>query len=439
MRYEYFRLGDMFDIDKYWVYGKNKAWKTRLEHPTINSVPVISGVTINNGENYYTEDNYSDKEVFEDCLTISTRGEYSGTVFYHDGKFVLANNILAMPMFGLSKNVKLYLAACINKLGYGGYGGYPKKDTLKNDKIYLPIKTDENSSPIIDTDCKYHKDGYIPDFEYMERYIAELEQERIAELEQERIAELEQYLIATGLNDYTLTDEDKQVLSLIEPSRCNELADRADVGAVPKQDYKEFVIGELFVKENLKWRAKRKFNKKLDISQCMSDEFNLPLCNAKFGNNGIMYYGRKEDWDFVSGGIDIVNDGAISTGSVYPQPHDIGVLYNAYIVTVKDRNCNQQILEFLACVLEKAIKHKYGYELKASWDRVRNDKIVLPIQTDKNNNPIIDHTCKYHKDGYIPDFAFMERYIKAMEKVVIADVVKYKDGVIEQTKALVNT
>ena len=91
MRYEYFRLGDMFDIDKHWVYGKNKAWKTRLEHPTINSVPVISGVTINNGENYYTEDNYSDKEVFEDCLTISTRGEYSGTVFYHDGKFVLAN------------------------------------------------------------------------------------------------------------------------------------------------------------------------------------------------------------------------------------------------------------------------------------------------------------------------------------------------------------
>ena len=39
-------------------------------------------------------------------------------------------------------------------------------------------------------------------------------QERIAELEQERIAELEQYLIATGLNDYTLTDDDIKTLSL---------------------------------------------------------------------------------------------------------------------------------------------------------------------------------------------------------------------------------
>lgn len=44
------------------------------------------------------------------------------------------------------------------------------------------------------------------DWEYM--------QERITELEQERITELEQYLIATGLNDYELTDEDKQVLEM---------------------------------------------------------------------------------------------------------------------------------------------------------------------------------------------------------------------------------
>ena len=44
-----------------------------------------------------------------------------------------------------------------------------------------------------------------PDWNYM--------QERIAELERERIAELEQYLIATGLNDYELTEKDKQILA----------------------------------------------------------------------------------------------------------------------------------------------------------------------------------------------------------------------------------
>ncbi|KAA8788057.1 restriction endonuclease subunit M, partial [Lactobacillus crispatus] len=40
------------------------------------------------------------------------------------------------------------------------------------------------------------------DFNYMEQYIAELEQQRLAELEQQRLAELDSYLKATGLNDY---------------------------------------------------------------------------------------------------------------------------------------------------------------------------------------------------------------------------------------------
>ena len=44
-------------------------------------------------------------------------------------------------------------------------------------------------------------------------------------------------------------------------------------------------------------------------------------------------------------------------------------------------------------------------------------KIWLPIKSDGT-----------------PDFDYMERYIRAMEELVIADVVKYKDKVIEITK-----
>jgi hypothetical protein len=39
-------------------------------------------------------------------------------------------------------------------------------------------------------------------------------QHRIEELERNRIEELERYLVATGLNDYELTEEDIQILSL---------------------------------------------------------------------------------------------------------------------------------------------------------------------------------------------------------------------------------
>ena len=36
------------------------------------------------------------------------------------------------------------------------------------------------------------------------------------------------------------------------------------------------------------------------------------------------------------------------------------------------------------------------------------------------------------------DFEYMEKYIRAIEKVTIANVVKYKDSVIDVTKSIVN-
>ena len=72
--------------------------------------------------------NVSDTEIYKDCLTITTRGEYSGTVFYHDYSFVLANNILVMPMPNISKNAKLFLATDLQALPLGGYNNYPTKD-----------------------------------------------------------------------------------------------------------------------------------------------------------------------------------------------------------------------------------------------------------------------------------------------------------------------
>ena len=153
-----FRLGDLFDIENTWIYGKNKQYITRFDNPNDKSIAIISGITKNNGVNYYTNDKLSDDEIFHDCLTISTRGEYSGTVTYHSEKFALANNILVMPMPNLSKKAKLFIGSLINKLSYGGYSNYPKKETLKDDKIELPI----NSAGDID-------------FEFMNNFIKAIE------------------------------------------------------------------------------------------------------------------------------------------------------------------------------------------------------------------------------------------------------------------------
>ena len=172
-------------------------------------------------------------------------------------------------------------------------------------------------------------------------------------------------------------------------------------------EWGEFLLKDLFEKLNLKFKRK-KFDKRFDISQEPTEEFSLPLVNAKDGNNGIMYYGREKDWEFAEMTIDIVNDVAISTANVYPQPQKTGVLYNAYLIKPKFTP-SIELLNFFATAIFKSIKHKFSYEYKASWDRVSQEKIYLPT-----------------KDGEI-DYEFMEKFITAVQKIIIADVVKYSE------------
>lgn len=143
--------------------------------------------------------------------------------------------------------------------------------------------------------------------------------------------------------------------------------------------WKEFLVGELFEKLDLKFLPERDFNKGLDISEFKSDEFSLPLVNAKHSNNGIMYYGRKSEWESASMTIDIVADGAASTGDVYVQPQETGVLYNAYLVKPKVSCATEAILFFLATVVQRCVKDHFGYDNKCTWEKVKLETVMLPV------------------------------------------------------------
>ena len=56
-----------------------------------------------------------------------------------------------------------------------------------------------------------------------------------------------------------------------------------------------------------------------------------------------------------------------------------------------------------------------------SWIKVKNEKIILPTN-----------------DGGEIDYEFMENFIKAIEKLVIKDVVLWADKKIEATKNVIN-
>lgn len=162
--------------------------------------------------------------------------------------------------------------------------------------------------------------------------------------------------------------------------------------------WETFTIEDLFNKCELKYK-KGKFNKASDISTTQTEEFNLPLVNAKHFNNGIMYYGRSSDFESESMTIDIVADGAASTGDVYAQPQETGVLYNAYLIKPKFKP-TENLLLYFSTIIQTSIKKKFGYENKCTWNKVKYLKILLPVI---NVNT--------------PDYEYMESYMKNIMQV----------------------
>ncbi|WP_407716403.1 restriction endonuclease subunit S [Campylobacter lanienae] len=321
---------------------------------------------------------YDDElKIYENHLTI----DMFCNCFYRNYKFLCDDNILVLlPKVDIGNKSLLFMTSAINKdKTKFGYEKQYRQKSFAEHKIKLPITAS----------------GEI-DFEFMESFVAELEAERVAELEA--------YLAAASLKDYELTADELSALSKFE-----------------NYNWGEFRIGDLFDKLSLKF-LKSNFDKSNDISKIQTTEFSLPLVNAKDGDNGIMYYGRECDFESAEMTIDIVNDGAVSTGNVYAQPQKTGVLYNAYLVKPKFENITKEILIYLATATQKSIKLKFSYELKASWERVKNESIKLPITA----------------NGEI-DFEFMNNFIKAIKKLVIKDVVLYTDNKIKATKSIVSS
>ncbi len=304
------------------------------------------------------------------------------------------------PKFEINHKIGLFLSTLFfgypKKFGYENMCSWAK---IKNDKVILPLKPTANTQTLDDID-----------FHFMETFIAELEQCRLAELEA--------YLKATGLENTTLSSAEENALNVFNNSGGG--------GNTPcGLTWQSFRLGDLFEKLDLKFK-KKIFNKQKDISKVQTSEFDLPLVNAKNGDNGIMYYGRSSDFESAEMTIDIVNDGAVSTANVYPQPLKTGVLYNAYLIKPKFTPTRETLLFFTPCIY-KAIKLKFSYENKASWNKVKNELISLPLKPTAKTQTF---------DGI--DFNFMHTLINALMKQTIQGVVQYSSAKIQATKEVIS-
>ena len=407
MRYEKYYIGNTPEHKGLFVQlrGKESA-PNRVPDGNIN---MVNETSTNNGIAKKASSNY----VFQaPAITVSVN--YAQTVFLQEEDFCASVNILILKSDWLTKMPKagLYVVPHLikNNQKYD-YSCKISKNRLNDTCITLPTldELDENSP--------YSDEGFVPDFDYM--------QERIAELEQERIEELEQYLIATGLNDYELTDKDKEILA------TKLIKGKASTDSVSASGC---------WKEARKFKVSRNHNE-IGLFDCFRGtrltksnriDGNIPLLTAGLGLGEGVAQNIKENDKLIKYSNDITID---MFGMCFYHDYEHYGDDNIHFLINDDIPGRSKL--FITQVLEKSLKGQFYYGRQFRMNFLEKMIIALPIQTDAEGNPIIDTDRKYHPDGYIPDWDFMEKYIRAIEKVVIADVVKYKDAVISKTKEIV--
>ena len=104
-------------------------------------------------------------------------GKVGCTAFYQPFDFCATSDVnVFTPKFELNYAIGLFIVTVINKgENYKwNYGRQCRVGDSKEIVIKLPIKTNEDGTPYIDQRYKYSKKGYVPYWEYMEKYIKSL-------------------------------------------------------------------------------------------------------------------------------------------------------------------------------------------------------------------------------------------------------------------------
>jgi len=274
-----------------------------------------------------------------------------------------------------SAKTMLFFTAAIEKslTGKFSYGKKLRSSQSKNFEIYLPTK-----------------DGEI-DFEFMEKFITELEAERISELEAYLKENNLAYLTAAGLKDFILTDEEKFALENL--NSCI---------------WQKFYLTEIFKMANTKSIVKEKI---------IPESGKIPYVTASAENNGVMTY-INCPYEWIDKGNCIMIGGKTLTFTFQEKDFCSNDSHN---IVLYAKNSAEKILYlFYMSALRASMQNKYSWGNSISMKKIQDDIFYLPT-----------------KDGEI-DYEFMEKFIRAVQKIIIADVVKYSEEKISAYRQAAN-
>lgn len=209
------------------------------------------------------------------------------------------------------------------------------------------------------------------DFQYMENLMKTLEQDRVKALDD--------YLTVTKLDNYQLNSEDKEVLAR-------------------SVHFSEFKIGDIF-----------EIHKGKRLTKADQIKGNTLFIGSTASNHGeTARIGQKPI--FKPNTITVCYNGSV--GETFYQDKPYWASDDINVLTLKNFKLDAEIAEYLCAVIKKAGK-QYGYAYKWNVSRMKESIISLPVD---NDNSI--------------DFEYMKKYIRAIQKTIVKDVVKYRDEMI---------
>lgn len=313
------------------------------------------------------------------CISVNYNGSV-GCSFYQEEPFYASDDVnicYSKENWILNRKRALFFCAVFKNFSQKfSYTQKWNKERMEKSRVLLPTTPDGT-----------------PDFSYMERYIGELEQARAGELEQERDSELAAYLRAAGLENYDLTAAEQTALDDFKNNRLN---------------FKEFKIGELFDVST----PKRKFN-----ANSVKFGGRFPYVVRTSLNNGIRDF-LDEDESFLNpaGTISFGQD----TATIFYQEKPYFTGDKIKILRFKLLGLNEKIANFMLTLMRKSFS---GFQ----WGQSSfNEKVLKNVVIEL---PVTNGT---------PDFAFMESFVTAQQKLAIRDVVLWKDKVISKTLEVIN-
>ena len=381
-----FRIGDLFDIHPTKTYKLNN-YELFATHGV---TPVLSNSSSNNGIS-----GYCGLEPTEEgnIITFSDTTTGADTMFYQSKPFIGYSHVQGMYPHNYevwNEKRYLYVISSIRKASGTGWSYAIKFNRALVRELMIDLPVIKHSDP----NHKYTIDDI--DWQYME--------ERIKELEKDRIKKLESYLKATNLDEYELTDEDKKVLSLSRKSTLNENGSLET--NCENVMYKEFLYSDLFKLLSQAFKVS-----KSEFNECGK----TPAYSSDTRNNGCLGYVDREPLYYVMEDCPTYLVFGDHTKTMNIVHRSFCVMDNVKVL-LPIIKMSDQVLLFITTVWKKSIPD-LGYA--RHWSVAKIAKISLPVikHSDPNHKYTIDDI----------DLQYMERYIRAIEKLVIKDVVLWAD------------